>query len=92
MLRLIILTLSLACSLGVHADKKILTVSSYPAVYAIVKAAFLAWLQKHLDVEVKVVGAEYAYHHTAMTTVLATYSTPVPYTLLRTSATQADRI
>lgn len=74
MLRLIILTLSLACSLGVHAEKKILTVAAYPAVDAIVKAALPAWQQKHPDVEVKVVGREYADHHTAMTTALATSS------------------
>jgi len=73
-LRLITLNLLLACSFGVHAEKKILTVAAYPAVDAIVKAALPAWQQKHPEVEVKVVSREYADHHTAMTTALATSS------------------
>jgi len=72
--RRIILTLLLACSLGAQAEKKILTVAAYPAVDTIVKAALPAWQQKNPDVEVKVVGREYADHHTAMTTALATSS------------------
>jgi multiple sugar transport system substrate-binding protein len=72
--RRIILTLLLVCSLGAQAEKKTLTVAAYPAVDAIVKAALPAWQQKNPDVEVKVVGREYADHHTAMTTALATSS------------------
>ena len=74
MFRRIILTLLLACSLGAQAEKKLLTVAAYPAVDTIVKAALPAWQQKNPDVEVKVVGREYADHHTAMTTALATSS------------------
>ena len=74
MFRRIILTLLLVCSLGAQAEKKTLTVAAYPAVDAIVKAALPAWQQKNPDVEVKVVGREYADHHTAMTTALATSS------------------
>lgn len=54
------------------AQKKTLTVAAYPAVDEIVKSALVEWRKKHPDVEVKVVGREYADHHTAMTTALAT--------------------
>ena len=74
MFRRIVLTLSLVCSFGAHAEKRILTVAAYPAVDAIVKASLPAWQQNHPDVEVKVIPREYADHHTAMTTALATSS------------------
>jgi multiple sugar transport system substrate-binding protein len=51
-----------------------LTVAAYPAVDEIVKAALVEWKKKHPQVDVKVVGREYADHHTAMTTALATSS------------------
>ena len=51
-----------------------LTVAAYPAVDEIVKAALPAWQKKHPNVQVKVVGREYADHHTAMTTALAASS------------------
>jgi multiple sugar transport system substrate-binding protein len=38
----------------------------------IVKTALLEWKKRHPNVDVKVVGREYADHHTAMTTALAT--------------------
>ena len=41
------------------------------------KAALQEWEKKNPNVEVKVVGREYADHHTAMTTALAT-STGLP--------------
>ena len=59
------------------AQKTIITVAAYPAVDDIVKAAVKDWQKKHPQVEVKVVGREYADHHTAMTTALAT-STGLP--------------
>ena len=74
MFRRIILTLLLVFSLDAQAEKRVLTVAAYPAVDAIVKAALPAWQQKHPDVDVKVVAREYADHHTAMTTALATSS------------------
>lgn len=55
-----------------NADKKTLTVAAYPAVDEIVKAALVEWKKGHPGVDVKVVGREYADHHTAMTTALAT--------------------
>lgn len=55
-----------------HAQKITLTVAAYPAVDEIVKAALVEWQKRHPTVEVKVVGREYADHHTAMTTALAT--------------------
>jgi multiple sugar transport system substrate-binding protein len=59
------------------AQKTVITVAAYPAVDDIVKAAVKDWQKKHPQVEVKVVGREYADHHTAMTTALAT-STGLP--------------
>jgi multiple sugar transport system substrate-binding protein len=56
------------------AQKTTLTVAAYPAVDEIVKAAVVQWQKKHPNVEVKVVGREYADHHTAMTTALAASS------------------
>jgi multiple sugar transport system substrate-binding protein len=70
----------LFCSLSMHmamAQKTSLTVAAFPAVDDIVKAALQEWQKKHPNVEVKVVGREYADHHTAMTTALAT-STGLP--------------
>lgn len=59
------------------AQKTTITVAAYPAVDEIVKASLREWQKKHPNVEVKVVGREYADHHTAMTTALAT-STGLP--------------
>lgn len=56
------------------AQRVTLTVAAYPAVDDIVKAALVEWKKKHPQVDVKVVGREYADHHTAMTTALATSS------------------
>jgi len=67
-----------ALSLNVAmAQKTTITVAAYPAVDDIVKASLQAWQKKNPQVEVKVVGREYADHHTAMTTALAT-STGLP--------------
>ena len=66
----------LLCTSAV-AQKTVITVAAYPAVDDIVKAAVKDWQKKHPQVEVKVVGREYADHHTAMTTALAT-STGLP--------------
>ena len=52
------------------AQKTVVTVAAYPAVDDIVKAALQEWQKKNPNVEVKVVGREYADHHTAMTTEL----------------------
>ena len=68
------------CALSLNwamAQKTTLTVAAFPAVDDIVKAALQEWQKKNPDVDVKVVGREYADHHTAMTTALAT-STGLP--------------
>ena len=52
----------------------VLTVAAYPAVDEIIKAALPEWQKRHPLVQVKVVGREYADHHTAMTTALAASS------------------
>jgi multiple sugar transport system substrate-binding protein len=67
----------LICSLSMGwamAQKTTITVAAYPAVDAIVKAAVVEWQKNNPQVEVKVVAREYADHHTAMTTALATSS------------------
>ena len=59
------------------AQKTSITVAAFPAVDDIVKAALIDWQKKNPNVEVKVISREYADHHTAMTTGLAT-STGLP--------------
>lgn len=67
-----------AMSLNLAMAQKItITVAAFPAVDEIVKDSLEVWKKKNPDVEVKVVGREYADHHTAMTTALAT-STGLP--------------
>lgn len=67
---------ALSLSMAV-AQKTTITVAAFPAVDEIVKASLQEWQKKNPNVEVKVVGREYADHHTAMTTALAT-STGLP--------------
>lgn len=62
---------------SVYAQKTTITVAAYPAVDEIVKASLEEWQKQNPNVEVKVVKREYADHHTAMTTALAT-STGLP--------------
>lgn len=68
----------LSCLVLIHAGtswgQTVLTVAAYPAVDEIIKAALPEWQKKHPQVQVKVVGREYADHHTAMTTALAASS------------------
>ena len=51
-----------------------LTVATFPDLDRAAKAALPRWHQAHPDVEVKIVSLQYADHHTAMTTALATGS------------------
>ena len=62
----------LLLAFSAQAERKTLTIAAYPSVDEIVKASLLEWKKKHPDVDVKVIGREYADHHTAMTTALAT--------------------
>ncbi len=73
----IILTggVALGFGLSVHSwAQTVLTVAAYPAVDEVIKAALPEWQKKHPQVQVKVIGREYADHHTAMTTALAASS------------------
>ena len=63
-----------ALSMGAAADQITMTVAAFPAVDSIVKDALVEWQKRHPNVEVEVVGREYADHHTAMTTGLAASS------------------
>ena len=72
--RAVLLCSSLAMFLPCHAEQITLTVTAFPAVDQIVKAALPAWKKLHPEVDVKVVGREYADHHNAMTIALATGS------------------
>jgi multiple sugar transport system substrate-binding protein len=56
---------------GAHAQTT-LTVAAFPAVDKIVKSAIPGFKKLHPNVEIKVVGREYADHHNAMVTSLAT--------------------
>ncbi len=74
MKRLPVLAAGVLMVASAHAQKVTLTVAAYPAVDAIVKAALPEWNKRHPGVEVKVIGREFADHHTAMTTALAASS------------------
>ena len=69
-----LLVLLLLVSMPTVWGQTVLVVAAYPAVDDIVRAALPAWQKKHPHVQVKVVGREYADHHTAMTTALAASS------------------
>ena len=63
---------ALLLAFSAQAERKTITVAAYPAVDEIVKTALIEWKKTHPDVEVKIISREYADHHTAMTTALAT--------------------
>lgn len=64
-----------AAARGVHAAApQRLTVTAYPAVDAIVRAALPAWRRRQPAVEVQVLSRQFADHHTAMTAALSTRS------------------
>jgi multiple sugar transport system substrate-binding protein len=56
------------------AARQTLTVASFPDLDRSAKAALELWRRERPDVEVKIASLQYADHHTAMTTVLATGS------------------
>ncbi|HUG23441.1 ABC transporter substrate-binding protein [Piscinibacter sp.] len=58
-------------SLAAHAQTT-LTVAAFPAVDKIVKSAIPGFKKLHPTIDIKVVGREYADHHNAMVTSLAT--------------------
>lgn len=57
-----------------RAGKSTLTVATFPDLDRAAKAAAPTWARQHPDVELKIVSLQYADHHTAMTTALATGS------------------
>ena len=57
-----------------HAAPVTITVATFPDLDRAAKAALPRWNKAHPDVEVKIVSLQYADHHTAMTTALATGS------------------
>lgn len=59
-------------SVAAQAQQTTLTVAAFPAVDKIVKSAIPAFRKLHPNIDVKVVGREYADHHNAMVTSLAT--------------------
>ncbi|MDE2393942.1 MAG: extracellular solute-binding protein [Burkholderiales bacterium] len=63
-----------ASALTAAQAQQTLTVAAYPAVDAIVKSAIPAFKAKHPNVDIQVVSRQFADHHTAMTTALATSS------------------
>lgn len=63
----------LACS-ATLAQTTTITVASFPDLDRAAKAALPAWNKLHPEIAVKVVSLQYADHHTAMTTALATGS------------------
>jgi multiple sugar transport system substrate-binding protein len=78
--RALLASIGLAACLGaplnaaVAASAVTITVASFPDLDRAVKAAVPRWETLHPDVKVKVVSLQYADHHTAMTTALATGS------------------
>jgi multiple sugar transport system substrate-binding protein len=57
-----------------HAAPVTITVATFPDIDRAAKAALPRWQKAHPDVAVKIVSLQYADHHTAMTTALATGS------------------
>ncbi|MEP6504357.1 MAG: extracellular solute-binding protein [Betaproteobacteria bacterium] len=64
---------ALATATVAHAATTI-TVATFPDLDRAAKAALPRWRQAHPDVDVKIVSLQYADHHNAMTTALATGS------------------
>ncbi len=67
------LVIGLACTCA-SAEKTVLMVATFPDLDRAAKAAAPAWAKLHPDVDLKIVSLQYADHHTAMTTALATGS------------------
>lgn len=66
--------LGLAPGGAARADATTITVATFPDLDRAAKAALPRWRQMHPDVDVKILSLQYADHHTAMTTALATGS------------------
>jgi len=63
-----------ASALGAAAQKTTLTIATFPDLDRAAKAAAPRWAKLHPDIALKIVSLQYADHHTAMATALATGS------------------
>ena len=63
-----------ALAAGHAAAATTITVATFPDLDRAAKAALPRWHAAHPDIDVKIVSLQYADHHTAMTTALATGS------------------
>lgn len=69
----VVATLGLAAS-PAQAQKTTLTVATFPDLDRAAKAASADWAKQHPGTGLKIISLQYADHHTAMTTALATGS------------------
>lgn len=72
--KILFLTVLLVSASLAQAQSQILSVTAYPAVDEIIKAAMPQWKKTHPNVEIKLVSRAFEDHHTAMTTALSTSS------------------
>lgn len=72
--RILALTLWLVASGLAQAQSQTLTVTAYPALDEIIKAALPLWKKKHSEVEIKLISRAMEDHHKAMSTALSTSS------------------
>jgi multiple sugar transport system substrate-binding protein len=73
-LALAVVAASLGLAPSAHAQRTTLTVATFPDLDRAAKAAGAAWAKLHPEIDLKIVSLQYADHHTAMTTALATGS------------------
>jgi multiple sugar transport system substrate-binding protein len=67
-------SMAIALAAGHAAATTTITVATFPDLDRAAKAALPRWHAAHPDIDVKIVSLQYADHHTAMTTALATGS------------------
>ncbi len=67
-------TLALAAAAGAWAQRVTVTVATFPDLDRAARAAVPRWQKLHPEVEIKIVSLQYADHHTALTTAMATGS------------------
>src|SRR5579864_3570277 len=74
LLRAFLLAAAALCAMGASRATTTITLATFPDLDRAARAALPRWHQAHPDVDVKIVSLQYADHHTAMTTALATGS------------------
>ena len=70
----VLIALSALAAAAAQAGKSTLIVATFPDLDRAAKAAAATWAQRYPQVALKIVSLQYADHHTAMTTALATGS------------------